>query len=390
MMKQLFALILLLLATTGFAQNEFGNAAENLQPISNDKVVFGGYAQIDYNQPFKSGYLQNGKLDVHRMILFFGYNFSEKTQFVSEIEVEHVVEIYVEQAWLNHEISPWLNFRGGLLLIPMGIINEYHEPPTYNGVERPNVDNVIVPSTWREMGFGFIGFFQDAGINYQAYLVNGFNGYNGLAKFKGSNGLRSGRQKGAESYISSPNIAIKADWNSIPGLNIGVAGYFGNTQSTLYHGVSKTDKAAITKADSTVVGLAMLGVDGRYNVGNFQLRGQYIYVSLSNAAAYNQFTGSDLGSAMLGWYTEAAYSFYFGNDAPKKLTPFVRFEKYDTHLTVSGSTVRNAAYNRTDVTLGASLELSRGAVLKADYQWFGNAAETAYKQQLNLGIGIWF
>nr|HPR59920.1 hypothetical protein [Prolixibacteraceae bacterium] len=120
------------------------------------------------------------------------------------------------------------------------------------------------------------------------------------------------------------------------------------------------------------------------------LRGQYIYAGLSNVAAYNQFTGSDLGSVMLGWYAEAAYSFYFGNEASKKLTPFVRCEKYDTHSKVSGSTVRNAAYNRIDVTLGASLELSRGAVLKADYQWFGNAAETAYKKQLNLGIGIWF
>lgn len=389
-MKQLLAFLMLLLAMCGFAQKELGNAALNLQPISNEKVVFGGYAQIDYNQSQKLGYLQNGKLDVHRMILLFGYNFSEKTQFVSEIEVEHVVEIYVEQAWLNHQILPWLNFRGGLLLIPMGIINEYHEPPTYNGVERPNVDNVIVPSTWREMGVGFNGFIQVAGIGYQAYLVNGFNGYNGTAKFKGSNGLRSGRQKGAESYISSPNLAIKADWNGIPGLNIGVAGYFGNTQSTLYNGVSKTDKTAIAKADSTVVGLAMLGVDGRYNVGNFQLRGQYVYAGFSNAEAYNQFTGSDLGSAMLGWYTEAAYSFYFGNDVLKKLTPFVRFEKYDTHHQVSGATVRNRAYDRNDITLGVSLELSRGAVLKADYQWFGNAAETAFEQQLNLGIGIWF
>ena len=389
-MRRLFTLLLLLLAIGGFAQDKYGNAAENLQPISNDKVVFGGYAQIDYNQPLQSGYIQNGKLDVHRMILLFGYNFSENTQFVSELEIEHVVEIYVEQAWLNHQISPWLNFRGGLMLIPMGIINEYHEPPTYNGVERPNVDNVIVPSTWREMGFGFNGFIQDAGISYQAYLVNGFNGYNGTAKLKGSNGLRSGRQKGAEAYISSPNFALKADWNSIPGLNVGLAGYFGNTQSTLYNGVSKSDKAAIAKADSTVVGLSMLGVDGRYNVGNFQLRGQYIYVDLSNVTAYNQFTGSDLGSAMLGWYSEVAYSFYFGNEAIKKITPFVRYEKYDTHRRVSGSIVRNKAYNRTDVALGASLELSRGAVLKADYQWFGNASETTSKQQLNLGIGIWF
>lgn len=389
-MRPTIALLFLLIVLMADAQSDYTNASQNLTSVANEKFVVGGYTQIDYNQPLKSGVYQNGKLDIHRMVLLFGYNFSEKTQFVTELEFEHVTEVYVEQAWLSHSINNWLTFKGGLVLIPMGTINEYHEPPSYNGVERPNVDNVIVPTTWREIGAGFTGYIQEAGISYQAYLLNGFNGYDGSGKLTGNNALRSGRQKGANSYMSFPNLSVKADWNTIPGLNIGVAGYFGKTQSILYNGIDKSNTGAVARADSSVVGINMVGIDGRYQLGNFQFKGQYILAGISNTGAYNAFTGNNLGSGLLGWYAEAAYNLYLGNENPKKVTPFVRFEQYDTHHRVNTQTVKNNAYNRTDITTGISLELSRGAVLKADYQWFGNAATDTYKGQLNLGIGIWF
>jgi hypothetical protein len=172
-----------------------------------NKLNFGGYGQIDYNQPFDKDIRKNGKLDIHRLVLFAGYEFNEKTRFITELEFEHVTEVYVEQAYLSYNILNNLSVKGGLMLIPMGIINEYHEPPSYNGVERPNTDNVIVPTTWREIGLGFDGRINSASLRYQVYLVNGFNGYDGTANLKGSNGLRSGRQKGAESYMSSPNFS---------------------------------------------------------------------------------------------------------------------------------------------------------------------------------------
>jgi hypothetical protein len=183
---------------------------------------------------------------------------------------------------------------------------------------------------------------------------------------------------------------MKADCNYLSGLNIGLAGYLGETQSTLYHGINRADAVAVARADSSVVGISMIGVDGRYQTGNLQLRGQYIIANISNTSAYNSFTGNSLGSGLLGWYAEVAYGIYLGNNEPKKVTPFARFEKYDTHFKVEGPVNRNLTFNRTDITLGASLELSKGAVLKADYQWFGNAASDVYKGQLNLGIGIWF
>lgn len=390
-MKIKLLVVLLLTTVVLLAQEvEYQNASQKLISKTDEKITIGGYAQVDYNQPISGETFQNATLDVHRMVLLFGYNFSDKTQFVSELEMEHVVEVYVEQAWLNHRINNWLNFKGGLMLVPMGIVNEYHEPPSYNGVERPNVDKYIVPTTWREIGIGFNGFLQNASLSYQVYLLNGFNGYNGVAKFNGKNGLRSGRQKGIESYMSSPNLSLKLNWNAISGLNIGASGYFGKTQSTLYNGIEKRNAALVAKADSSVIGITMLGLDARYNVGNFNFKGQYILANLSNTNSYNAFTGSDVGSALLGWYVEGAYNLYLGQNNKMKATPFVRLEKYDTQFKVDDSMTKNLANDRTDITIGTSLELSKGAVLKADYQLFGNASSDAYKGQLNLGIGIWF
>src|SRR3989339_129754 len=126
--------------------------------LNNDgKLNIGGYGEVHYNQPLKNYQKDLGTLDVHRIVMFLGYNFSKKTQFVSEIEFEYAKEVWIEQAFLQHRINNFINFRAGLLLVPMGIINEYHEPTTFNGVERPVIDNKLSLSTWREVGFGLSG-----------------------------------------------------------------------------------------------------------------------------------------------------------------------------------------------------------------------------------------
>ncbi len=222
------------------------------------KLTVGGYGEVHYNQALNSSTKNNGTLDVHRVVLLFGYKFNDRTQFITEMEFEHVKEVYVEQAFIQYKINDYLNFRGGLLLTPMGIINEYHEPTTFNGVERPLIDKYISPTTWREIGFGFTGNVFPAKIRYQVYLMNGFSSYNGSGNLDGKNGLRKGRQKGAESFISAPNFTGKIEFYGVRGLNLGVSGYFGNTQSTIYNGIDKNDSEAIMKADSSVTGISML------------------------------------------------------------------------------------------------------------------------------------
>ena len=374
----------------------YQNLADKLLSSGN-KLTIGGYGEVHYHQPFNSETRQNGELDVHRMVMLFGYQFSDRTQFVTELEFEHVSEVYVEQAFLQHKINKSINFRAGLLLIPMGIVNEYHEPTTFNGVERPLIDNKITPTTWREVGFGLSGTIQPASLKYQAYLVNGFNGYDGTAKLNGKSGLRSGRQKGASSYISSPNFTGKVEYYGIRGLNIGLSGYFGDTQSKLFNGIAKDDQSALAKADSSVVGVSMIGVDARYSIKGLQLRGQLYQVGLSNTAQYNLFTGkkggplNDLGSSMSGYYIEAGYNVFRSIESINtELIPFVRFEGYDTHAEVPANIVKNRSYKNTAITTGLTFKLAQGAVLKADLQFVKPDGSDSYSKVFSTGLGVMF
>ena len=359
------------------------NAAQRL--ISGNyasAVTVGAYGEILYNQPEGA----NGELDVQRLVLLFGYNFNGKIQFVTEIEVEHVKEVFVEQAFINYNVANNVNLRGGLMLVPMGIINEFHEPTTFNGTERPGVDNVIVPTTWREIGVGVTGRFNSISLGYQAYIFNGFksaesDGEGGINGFlKGSNGLRSGRQKGIQSTVSSPTFSAKVDYYGIRGLRLGLATYLGKTQA----------EDDVKKLEGARIGVSMLGFDARYAYKRFMARGQFIQGWLSDTEAYNSLTGQDLGSALQGWYVEGAFNL-LPQGKKQKLFAFARFESYDTHAQTDGALERNDAYNRSDITTGLTYHIVTGVVVKGDYQFRSNALEGSdIPNQLNFGIGVWF
>ncbi|MBT8305778.1 MAG: OprO/OprP family phosphate-selective porin [Maribacter sp.] len=345
-------------------------------------VTVGAYGEMLYNQPEGD----NGELDVQRLVILLGYRFNDKAQFVTEIEFEHVEEVFVEQAFVNYNVGNNVSLRGGLMLVPMGIINEFHEPTTFNGTERPAMDNAIVPTTWRELGVGVNGRFNSISLGYQAYLFNGFkstaaNGEGGISGFlKGSNGLRGGRQKGIKSTIDSPNLSTKLDYYGIRGLRLGFSTYFGKTQAA----------DDVEEIDGANIGISMIGLDARYAYQRFTARGQFIHASLSDTEDYNALTGMDLGSALQGWYVEGAFNL-LPTTKQQKLFAFARYEKFDTHASTAGSLVRNEAYDRTDVTTGLTYHLAPGVVLKGDYQFRSNALENDdVKDRLNFGIGVWF
>jgi hypothetical protein len=361
----------------------------------NTGLHIGGYGQIDFNLNERNGTINNnGKLDVHRLVTFFGYNFNEKASFVSEVEFEHVSEVYVEQAFLDYKIKKNLSINAGLMLIPMGIQNLYHEPPSFNGVERTNVDKYIIPTTWREMGVGLSGRSIEHSINYQVMVVNGFNGYNDGGVFSGKSGLRSGRQKGAESYITYPDFAARVSYYGVPSLNVGFSAYLGDSESKAYDGLDLADETAVASADSTIIGIQMIGIDARYNKGALQLTGQYIIAELSNTDQYNGFSGKDLGSKLTGYYYEIGYNLMDGiipsiSSDTEELIAFARYENYNTHAEVQGISI-NDSYDRTELTFGLGFKVAQGAVFKADYQIKSDASSDEEKGQFNLGVGIWF
>ncbi|TVZ55102.1 hypothetical protein OD91_0344 [Lutibacter sp. Hel_I_33_5] len=357
-------------------QNQVNAAQRLLSSNINQKgLTVGGYAEAHYNSV--SG--QNALLDVHRVVMLFGYKFNDRTQFITELEFEHVKEVYVEQAFLQYSITDNTNVRAGLMLVPMGIINEYHEPTTFNGVERPSMDKAIVPTTWREIGLGLSGKFDDASLRYQAYMFNGFTSNNNGKFLGGSNGLRNGRQKGAESTMNNINFAGKLDYYGLPGLRLGLSGYFGRTQS----------EKAIEDIAGSDVGVAMIGLDARYAYQRFTARGQFITANIADSKEYNAYYGSDLGSKLQGFYVETAYNLLPMNKK-QQLFGFVRYEDFNTHASTDG-VAQNLSYDRNEWTFGLTYKVAPGAAFKADYQLKNNAVVgNAVTKQFNLGFGVWF
>ncbi|WP_296383243.1 porin [Winogradskyella sp.] len=356
-------------------QNQQNAAQRILSGNINTGVTVGGYGEITYNQPEAD----NGELDIQRLVILFGYKFNDKVQFVTEIEFEHVEEVFVEQAFIQYSLTDNVNLRGGLMLVPMGITNEYHEPTTFNGVERPSIDRAIVPTTWREIGFGVAGRLDDVSLRYQAYVFNGFKSVNGTKVLGGANGLRNGRQKGIQSTIDSPNLAAKLDYYGVSGLRLGLSGYFGKTQA----------EDDVEDIDGTSVGISMIGVDARYAYKRFAARGQFIHASISDTDDYNALNGADLGSALQGWYVEGSFNL-LPQKKEQQLYAFARFSDYDTHASVEGGLIKNDAYDRNEWTFGLSYKLAPGAVVKADYQLFDDATNANNANQLNIGLGVWF
>lgn len=421
-MKKGLILGAILLANLGFSQsapsttgvqdpqNQINAAQRILSGNAGKKITIGGYAEIDYNEQEGSSL---GQLDVHRMVMLVGYQFDEKTSFVTELEFEHVKEIFVEQAFIQHKLTDNFNLRAGLMLVPMGIVNEYHEPTTFNGVERPSMDGAIVPTTWREIGAGFTGRVDALSLRYQAYVMNGFisstesssesinveevagefevtttTTTTSKATLGGSRSLRGGRQKGAESVFSSPTFSGKIDYYGIKGLRLGLSSYFGDTQ---FGGEDEID------GFGTTVNVRMTGLDARYKLGRFSTRGQFVYADINGAGDYNTNFGLTnnndklLGKAMQGYYLEAAYNVLPAKSL-KKLDAFVRYENFDNHHRVSSGETANKEFHRIEWTTGLSYHVSPGAVFKVDYQLKDNTAFSAsdVKDQFNLGFGVWF
>jgi len=161
-----------------------------------ERTTIGGYGEVHYANP--SGPDSPGQVDVKRFVLFFGHSFSERIALRSELEVEDTKveggqgggEVALEQAYLDYRFSPAATLRAGLILPPIGIINEVHEPPTFNGVSRPSLVDVVIPLAWGVLGVCMVVTLPGAsGLSYRAYLVNGLV----AGGFSPDEGIQEGR-----------------------------------------------------------------------------------------------------------------------------------------------------------------------------------------------------
>lgn len=394
-MKRIIGIgILFLLSTNALLAQTYMDSTINSSTkkiLLGDKgLSIGSYGEAHYNAPIEEGKFRNGTVDLHRVILFVGYKFNPKFQFFTEIELEHVNELAIEQAYLNYSFNSAFNVKAGVLLIPMGTINEFHEPTLFNGVERPFVDKFIIPTTWHEVGAGFHGLIKQASLKYQFYVVNGFKGYGSSALFNGSNGLRNGRQAGSQAILRRPALTGKLSFYGLKGLTLEGSAYYGKSESSLYDKVDRDDVAAVAHADSSSVDIFMAGVNFTYTIKGLQFTGVGNYTVLGNTGSYNAFGSTDLAREIFGYYGEISYNLKLRKSGYPQLIPFVRYAHFNTQHRVENGITINRANNREVLTCGFGFQITPGTIVKMDYQWLKSEAVAKPTGLFNLGIGYWF
>jgi hypothetical protein len=349
-------------------------------------LSFGGYGEYLY-QNFagtndagaRVGTRDNA--DALRAILYTGYKFNDRILMNTEIEFEHGStgaggEVSLEFGYLDFLVGQSAGVRAGLVLIPMGFINEQHEPTAFLGANRPATERLIIPSTWREMGAG--GFGESGQLSWRGYVVNGMN----AARFT-AGGIRSGRGNGARALAEDLAVTARLDWQPVVGTTLGLSGYAG-----------QAGQEAAVGGETIDGGLTLFEVHAETKIRGLWLRGLYSAGTIDDAAQINRLnnlTGpASIGEEFGGWYGEAGYDlaslFSFGQQS---VMPFFRYESLDTQRAVPAGYSRNPANEMTIFTLGVQYKPIPQTVIKADYQNIDNEAGTG-TNQWNLLVGYIF
>ncbi len=373
----------------------FGPAASKVYGVGQG-VSIGGYGEVLYEN--FAGERQDGapadrtdQIDALRAIVYVGYKFSDRFLFNSEIEFEHGTtdqagSVSLEFAYLDWLVSEGVGARAGLLLVPMGFLNELHEPPTFLGTKRPETEQQIIPSTWRENGLGLFG---DVGrFSYRAYLINGFDAIGGGssdASGYSASGLRGGRQKGSKAIAEDLAGVVRLDYTGLPGLRVGGSLYAGQAGQN----VASTVDAGVTIGATTIIWEGHAEYRGR----GLDLRALVAVADVGDVAEINAARGltgqASVGERLYGWYLQAGYDVLRGAKTSQRLVPYVRFERLNTQDEVPEGFAANPATDRSILSLGAAWKPIVQIVVKADYQLHSNDADTGI-DQLNVALGYLF
>ena len=335
-------------------------------------TVISGYGEAHYSLDTKR---KTSEATLKRVVLFVGHKFNNKISLFTEMEIENALvaggvggdegsadkgNISMEQAFLKFNLNPTTYIVAGLFIPRLGIINENHLPTTFNGVDRPFVETLVIPTTWREIGVGLYGTFKNVpGLNYSFSLTNGLNS----SAFVNGSGIRNGRQLGSEAS----------------GLALGVSGsllYYINNfrlQASAYVGGSTAVEKRVADSlqlNSGAFGnpVALYEVDAQYSDNGWNMRVIGSRVSIQNAANINKAYANNTPESLYGGYVEAGYNlFYKKYKDAKALTVFGRYEYMDLSAKLPSSGVKNDANKQQYIVAGLTFKPIRGIAIKADY-----------------------
>jgi hypothetical protein len=366
---------------------DYSSMLDRSSELANGGTNIVGYGEVGYSKFRQSG---NATADLQRFVFGFNHRFDERLTLHSEVEFEHAIvskddngEAEIEQAWLNYKMSDAINFKGGLFLVPLGILNETHEPPTYYGVMRNQIETRIIPTTWRELGAGVHGIVSE-GLRYDVGITTNFDS----GKLDDpTTGIRSGHQEGQ--LANARNLAAYSALNyRRPGLLVGGGVFTGNT------GQNGASNPAL---QGVAARLTLWDVHTQYRVAGLDLQALYAAGSLGDSDKLN---GAILASATAngtapfavpktfkGGYVQAAYHVYKRGNFD--VAPFVRYERIDIKQEEDPANTQLQDPNNIEriKTIGVNFWVHPQVVLKADVQRY---ATDKSQERFNLGLGFMF
>lgn len=373
-------------------------AASKVYESRPGKVSIGGYGETVFHGPSKrrqdAGPSNEKKqADNLRAVLYAGYKFNDWILLNSEIEFEHGGtgeggevrgEAAVEQAYLEFKFSRALGVRAGHVVVPLGLVNEIHEPTTFHGVDRPSVERFIIPSTWHENGVGLFGEFGP--VSYRTYLMAGLNAVSSADPaadgFTASGGIRGGRTEGSNSFAEDLALASRVDIQPLTGVKAGMGLFLGEAdQGRATFSVPVTLWETHAAAEWRGASLKALYAQGR--IGNAD--------ALNSAQGFTDAARNSVGREFFGGYVEGAFDVLtlVRENQGQAFSPFVRYERYDTQAETPSAFSKNPANSRVEYALGATYKPIAQVAVKLDRQWKRNQARTGV-DQWNLGLAYIF
>lgn len=339
-----------------------------------DRTRIGGYGELDYVFRKENGNGNGGNtFEPRRVVLYVDSGLTDWLTFNTELEWEHggVPDggpdggVSVEQAFLDARLSKALSVKAGAVLIPVGAINLYHEPTNFNSTTRPQLDQVIIPSTWSEMGAGIHGALGGR-VDYQLFVTAGLDGLEKktadgelISGFSAESGIREGRQSFSPKD-SNRNMAVTGRIELRPITNL-------YTNFSFHTGNS-------APSGSRTAYTTVMAFDGKYSIGDFDLAGEYARVYQENPAVLSD----EIGHNMSGYWVEGAYHFMPNSWKKGKLADAdaVLFARWSEFNTQDGGAVDptkvSGRFDRNYTTFGIAFKPATTVVVKADYQIYGD------------------
>lgn len=371
-----------------------GLEARQPEPAGAGRLRWSGYADMLYQ---RYDFYENaqttrpekrGRADLRRFVLSPRFDFGKGWSFMGEIEFEHGGtgatieyeaeeageyeaeiekggEIVLEQLYLQYEHSPMVNLRFGELVVPLGMVNRWHQPTEYFTIDRSLAESALIPSVWHESGVELYGGW--GATRYQLQLVTALDS----TGFSGYEFVRGGMQTKLEEKNASAFALVAAVEHSLrPGVLVGAAFYSGN---------SAPNRPRQNLDGSAQVTLAEL--HARWETGPLTLRAQVMTGKVANAAAVTQanlntYNGSELGTSRTpvgsrarAWFIEGGYDLLslFGRSQGDRLDAFARLEDYDTHAGTDVGITRIPRYARQATTVGLNYKPQPGLVFKGEF-----------------------